>query len=151
MVGVFVDELCESHQIPIIWPHVDRCEVLRHCRWVDEVVPDAPWMLDDKFLRAKRIDYVAIDEGSTVNPAYDADRLRGYDLVKSLRRAIPIKRTTVLTPIEPRGLSVFMESANGTLRGAMPARARPRFSVDEPDPDPFEEPRTDEFGTGYGI
>ncbi|OSX64269.1 hypothetical protein POSPLADRAFT_1137734 [Postia placenta MAD-698-R-SB12] len=170
MVGVFVDELCESHQIPIIWPHVDRCEVLRHCRWVDEVVPDAPWMLDDKFLRAKRIDYVAIDEGSTVNPAYDADRLRGYDLVKSLRmyrlylrplrtlkrfsltgRAIPIKRTTVLTPIEPRGLSVFMESANGTLRGAIPTRARPRFSVDEPDPDPFEEPRTDEFGTGYGI
>ena len=85
MVGVLADDLCEAHQSPIIWPHVDRCEVLRHCRWVDEVVPDAPWTIDEQFLKAKKIDYVAIDEGSSVNPACDKERLRGYDLVKSLR------------------------------------------------------------------
>lgn len=26
-------------------------ESLRHCRWVDEVVTDAPWVLTDEFLK----------------------------------------------------------------------------------------------------
>ncbi|KAI0954024.1 hypothetical protein AcV7_007380 [Taiwanofungus camphoratus] len=84
MVGIFADDLCERHNTPIWARHIDRCEVLRHCRWVDEVLPDAPWTLDEQFLRAKKIDFVAIDEGSSVNPACDKDRLRGYDLVKGL-------------------------------------------------------------------
>lgn len=66
-------------------PHIERCELLRHCRWVDEVVPDAPWTLDETFLRSRRIDYVAIDEGISIDPACDCDRLKGYDLVKSIR------------------------------------------------------------------
>lgn len=96
MVGVLADDLCEAHKSPIIWPHVDRCEVLRHCRWVDEVVPDAPWTIDEQFLRVKKIDYVAIDEGSSVNPACDKERLRGYDLVKSLRE---FQYTTTPRPV----------------------------------------------------
>ena len=50
----------------------------------DEVVPEAPWRLDEVFLRARRIDYVAIDEGASVNPAFEKERVKGYDLVKSL-------------------------------------------------------------------
>jgi len=153
MVGVFADEFCESHKTPIIWAHVDRCEVLRHCRWVDEVVPDAPWTLDEKFLRTKRIDFVAIDEGSSVNPACDKDRLRGYDLVKTLRKAIPTRRTTLLMPIEPRGLSLFVESTStqGTLRGRnQGSQTRTAIRPDEEE-SPFEEPKLDQFGTGVGI
>ncbi len=52
---------------------------------MDEIVPDAPWKLDEAFLSAMRIDYVAIDEGVSINPAYDKERVKGYDLVKSLR------------------------------------------------------------------
>ena len=29
----------------------ERYESLRHCRWVDEVIEDAPWIVDDHFLR----------------------------------------------------------------------------------------------------
>ena len=29
---------------------VERYESLRHCRWVDEVITDAPWVLDEAFL-----------------------------------------------------------------------------------------------------
>ena len=88
LVGVFSDDQCEQHNAPLQLAHEDRCEVLRHCRWVDEVVPDAPWTLHEKFLRARQIDYVAIDEGTSIDPDCDRDRLKGYDLVKSLRESL---------------------------------------------------------------
>lgn len=88
VVGVFSDDICEAHDVPVpvALPHQDRCEVMRHCRWVDEVTPDAPWTVHEKFLRTKHIDYVAIDEGVSVDPDCDRERLKGYDLVKSLRK-----------------------------------------------------------------
>lgn len=61
---------------------------MRHCRWVDEVVPDAPWKIDEAFLSAMRIDFVAIDEGVSIDPAYEKERVKGYDLVKSLRTSL---------------------------------------------------------------
>ena len=88
LAGVFSDSECERHGEPAQSPHVERCELVRHLRWVDEVVPDAPWRLDEAFLRAHRIDYVAIDEGASVNPMYDKERVRGYDLAKSLSTSI---------------------------------------------------------------
>ena len=85
MVGVFPDESCRQHgHARPRFPHVERCELLRHCRWVDEIVPDAVWMLTDAFLVAKRIDYVALEEGSSVNPEFDRTRLKGYDHLKKL-------------------------------------------------------------------
>ena len=42
--------------------HAERCEAVRHCRWVDEVVPDAPWIIDAEFIEKYEIDYVAHDE-----------------------------------------------------------------------------------------
>ncbi|KAM5532367.1 hypothetical protein V8D89_013961 [Ganoderma adspersum] len=98
LVGVFSDELCDEHGASTTLAHEDRCEVLRHCRWVDEVVPDAPWTLHERFLRARQIDFVAIDEGTSIDPNCDRDRLKGYDLVKGLRKSIPTRRTTASTP-----------------------------------------------------
>lgn len=86
MVGVYADSVCEYHESPATTPHLERCELVRHCRWVDEVVPEAPWRLDDTFLKVRRIDYVAYDEGTSVDPAFDKERLKGYDVVKSLRK-----------------------------------------------------------------
>lgn len=39
-----------------------RCETLMHCRWVDEVIPDAPWCVTPEFLEEHKIDYVAHDD-----------------------------------------------------------------------------------------
>ena len=33
----------------------------KFCRWVDEVIPDAPWVITQEFLDKHRIDYVAHD------------------------------------------------------------------------------------------
>ncbi|KAK7466414.1 hypothetical protein VKT23_005136 [Stygiomarasmius scandens] len=101
IVGVFSDELSEAYGYPTTIPHIERCELLRHCRWVDEVVPDAPWQIDEQLLRERRIDYVAIDEGATVDPAYDNVRLKGYDALKRQGKVILVKKTAGVTTVAP--------------------------------------------------
>lgn len=39
----------------------ERCEILRHCRWVDEVICPCPWVISIDFLRKNNIHYVAHD------------------------------------------------------------------------------------------
>ncbi|KAF7430781.1 hypothetical protein PC9H_006492 [Pleurotus ostreatus] len=94
VVGVFSDELCQTHHTAVAMPHVERCEILRHCRWVDQVLPDAPWQLDAKYLHRHRIDYVGLEEGTSVDPLCDNVRLKGYDEMKRLGKVIPLRRTT---------------------------------------------------------
>ena len=47
-----------------------RCEAVRHCRWVDEVIPDCSWILDATFLDKWKIDYVAHDEAPYVSEGH---------------------------------------------------------------------------------
>ena len=84
MVGVFSDELCEQNDTACSIPHVERCELIRHCRWVDEVITDAPFQISEDFVRERRIEYVAVEDGITVDPKCHKVRLRGYDDMKRL-------------------------------------------------------------------
>ncbi|KAJ7281616.1 cholinephosphate cytidylyltransferase [Mycena rebaudengoi] len=94
VVGVFSQNTCELFGTPALLPEVERCEVLRHCRWVDEVVPDAPCTVDAAFLLLHKIDYIAIEEGATVDPCYDKLRLKGYDELKRDGIVMMTRRTT---------------------------------------------------------
>ena len=175
MVGVLSDLLCAQHGEPAHVPHIERCELVRHCRWVDEVVPEAPWRLDEVFIRARRIDYVAIDEGVSVNPAYEKERVRGYDTVKRLSktrvelfgeftlrlicdadRAILTKPTLGLVPSVPsapatpnlRNSSRDILGGKGTIKGVSPLQEeiKPVAIVDpEANDNPFEEPLVNLF------
>ena len=51
--------------------HVNRLEAVRHCRWVDEVVPEAPWVIDEAFMKKFDIDYVAHDEVPYADAGHD--------------------------------------------------------------------------------
>jgi len=51
--------------------YCDRCENVRHCKWADEVVPEAPWMITPEFLEKHKIDYVAHDEDPYVAVGLD--------------------------------------------------------------------------------
>lgn len=97
IVGVLSDEQCRAHNTTPHFSHLERCELMRHCRWVDEVLHDAPWTVNDRFIIDKRIDYLALEEGSSVNPEFDKERLKGYDVAKRLGRVLPTRMTTRLT------------------------------------------------------
>lgn len=62
LVGVPNDQLCQTHKARTVLSHFERLESVRHCRWTDEVVPDAPWIIDPGFIERHQIDYVAHDE-----------------------------------------------------------------------------------------
>uniref|UniRef100_A0A8H7XTB3 choline-phosphate cytidylyltransferase n=1 Tax=Psilocybe cubensis TaxID=181762 RepID=A0A8H7XTB3_PSICU len=82
MVGVFSDQALQMHNHSSNRPEIERAELVRHCRWIDEVVKDAPWELTPKFLTDKSIDFVAIDEGTSIDPNCDKARVLAYDELK---------------------------------------------------------------------
>ncbi|XP_059351265.1 choline-phosphate cytidylyltransferase A-like isoform X1 [Daphnia carinata] len=62
IVGVCSDKKTKENKGRTVMDENERYEVVRHCRHVDEVVPDAPWTLDDEFLDRHKIDFVAHDD-----------------------------------------------------------------------------------------
>lgn len=40
----------------------ERYEALRHCRYVDEIVRDAPWEVDEAYVAKHKIDFIAHDD-----------------------------------------------------------------------------------------
>ncbi|WVF66650.1 hypothetical protein IAT40_001391 [Kwoniella sp. CBS 6097] len=93
LVGVCSDELCASHKSAPAMTHAERCEAVRHCRWVDEVVPDAPWVVDQAFLDRYNIDYIAHDE--EVYPSKDHEDV--YAFAKKNGRFVPTRRTPAIS------------------------------------------------------
>jgi len=89
LVGVCSDDLVESHKAHCIMNHAERCETARHCRWVDEVVAEAPWVIDADFIEKFQIDYVAHDEDPYGAEGHDDV----YAFVKSQGKFIPTRRT----------------------------------------------------------
>ncbi|KAI5117101.1 hypothetical protein M0805_009728 [Coniferiporia weirii] len=133
LVGPFTDTQCRAHEMSTSLPHVERCELVRHVRWVDEVLFDAPVVLNEAFLTRHRIDYVAVEEGSSVDPAVSKARLAGYDLVKSIGKAILTRRTR----------NVLASTLAVPRESAVPTPAIPTKKLEDllpPPPPPAPEP-----------
>jgi len=62
IVGVSGDEETIAKKGKIVMNEIERCEILEHCKWVDEVLCPCPWVVDVEFLREKGIHYVAHDD-----------------------------------------------------------------------------------------
>lgn len=61
IVGVCSDELTNKFKGKTVLDHKTRCESAAHCKWVDEVAADAPWVITDEFIDKYKIDFVAHD------------------------------------------------------------------------------------------
>ncbi|RDB23848.1 Choline-phosphate cytidylyltransferase 1 [Hypsizygus marmoreus] len=89
LVGVCSDELVRTHKAQGIMTHAERLEAARHCRWVDEIVAEAPWVIDEDFIKKYDIDYVAHDEDPYISEGHEDV----YAYVKSQGKFIPTRRT----------------------------------------------------------
>ncbi|KAJ2373169.1 choline-phosphate cytidylyltransferase [Coemansia sp. RSA 2607] len=89
MVGVCNDEETHSRKGKTVQSDHERYESMRHCRWVDEVIPDAPWFVTQEFLDQHEIDYVCHDD----LPYASAESDDVYAFVKAQGRFLPTQRT----------------------------------------------------------
>ncbi|KZZ97238.1 cholinephosphate cytidylyltransferase [Ascosphaera apis ARSEF 7405] len=62
IVGVTGDKETHRRKGLTVLSGAERAESVRHCKWVDEVVPDCPWIVTPEFLDKHEIDYVAHDD-----------------------------------------------------------------------------------------
>lgn len=61
IVGVSGDKETIEKKGKIVMDENERSEILKHCKWVDEVIMPCPWVITVDFLRKNNIHYVAHD------------------------------------------------------------------------------------------
>ncbi|KAL9540724.1 hypothetical protein MBANPS3_009526 [Mucor bainieri] len=89
LVGVCSDAETHKRKGKTVMTDLERYEAVRHCKWVDEVIPDAPWFVDQEFLDSHQIDYVAHD----AEPYQSKESGDVYAFVKDQGRFFPTERT----------------------------------------------------------
>ncbi|EIE76126.1 hypothetical protein RO3G_00830 [Rhizopus delemar RA 99-880] len=67
----------------------ERYQSVAHCKWVDQVIPDAPWTVTQEFIDKHQIDYVAHD----AEPYQSTESGDVYAFAKAQGRFLPTQRT----------------------------------------------------------
>lgn len=62
IVGVTGDKETHRRKGLTVLSARERAESVRHCKWVDEVIEDCPWIVTAEFLEQHKLDYVAHDD-----------------------------------------------------------------------------------------
>lgn len=62
LVGVTGDKETHKRKGLTVMSARERADSVRHCKWVDEVIEDCPWVVTPDFLETHQIDYVAHDD-----------------------------------------------------------------------------------------
>ncbi|XP_072987071.1 choline-phosphate cytidylyltransferase 2-like [Typha latifolia] len=91
LVGCCNDEITHRYKGKTVMTESERYESLRHCKWVDEVIPDAPWVITKEFLEKHKIDYVAHDALPYADTSGAGNDV--YEYVKSIGKFMETKRT----------------------------------------------------------
>ncbi|XP_032889061.1 choline-phosphate cytidylyltransferase B isoform X3 [Amblyraja radiata] len=89
LVGVCSDDLTHQYKGFTVMNEIERYDALRHCRYVDEVIRDAPWTLSPEFLEKHKIDFVAHDD----IPYSSAGSDDVYKHIKEAGMFVPTQRT----------------------------------------------------------
>lgn len=89
IVGLCSDEDILKHKGITVFNENERYETLRHCKWVDEIIRNAPWIPTEDFMNKYNIDFIAHDGAPyIVNGKDDA-----YSVPKKLGKFIETTRT----------------------------------------------------------
>lgn len=82
------DAVTHQHKGKTVLTEEERYESVRHCRWADEVIEDAPWVITQEFLDKHIIDFVAHDDEPYPSAGHDDV----YKFVKDQGRFIATQR-----------------------------------------------------------
>jgi cytidyltransferase-like protein len=101
VVGIHSDEAVETYKRPPIMTMTERIAVVRACRYVDEVIPDAPLSAGHDYLDRHRIDIVV--HGDDFSPEsvrywYGAALERG--ILRLVPYTIGISTTDIIARLE---------------------------------------------------
>lgn len=91
LVGCCSDAVTHKYKGKTVMTEDERYESLRHCKWVDEVIPDAPWVINQEFLDKNNIDFVAHDSLPYADTSGAANDV--YEFVKAVGRFKETQRT----------------------------------------------------------
>ncbi|KAJ2848773.1 choline phosphate cytidylyltransferase, partial [Coemansia erecta] len=125
VVGVHSDAEVESNKGPCVMKEDERYAAVAACKWVDEVVKDAPYVTTLEMLDAYNIDFVV--HGDDITTA--ADGTDCYQLVKDAGRYKECKRTVGISTTELVG-RMLLVSRDHHIRGLRSGRS-PIQGVDE--------------------
>ncbi|XP_073785222.1 phosphate cytidylyltransferase 1A, choline b isoform X1 [Danio rerio] len=89
IVGVCSDDLTHKFKGFTVMNEDERYDAVCHCRYVDEVVRNAPWTLSPEFLAEHRIDFVAHDDIPYISAGTDDV----YRHIKDAGMFAPTQRT----------------------------------------------------------
>ncbi|XP_022230564.2 choline-phosphate cytidylyltransferase A-like [Drosophila obscura] len=95
IVGVCSDELTLKMKGRTVMAGHERYEAVRHCRYVDEIVENAPWKLTYEFLNEHKIDFVAHDFPYGVGADNDI-----YSVLKARGMLVETQRTATVSTTE---------------------------------------------------
>ena len=86
IVGVSGDAETQAKKGKIVMNEKERCDILRHCKWVDEIICPCPWVITLDFIEKHDIDYVAHDDAPYGSAGQD-------DIYAEIKKAGKFKAT----------------------------------------------------------
>lgn len=103
-MGVHSDEEILKNKGPTVLTMEERCAIVQSCKWVDEVVPNAPYYTTVEILDRYNIDFCIHGDDITTT----ADGTDCYKEVKEAGRYREVKRTNGISTTELVGRMLLM-------------------------------------------
>ena len=96
IVGIHSDEDVERYKRKPIISHEQRCEIVESCKYVDEVIPNAPLVIDNRYLEENNIDIVFHGDDITEELLRQHAALSSRGMVEYLPRTKNISTTEII-------------------------------------------------------
>ncbi|KAG0070808.1 Ethanolamine-phosphate cytidylyltransferase [Linnemannia elongata] len=115
VVGVHSDAEIEHHKGPTVMKEDERYAAVAACKWVDEVVPNAPYLTSLEWMDKYNCDFCVHGDDITTM----ADGTDCYQVVKDAGRYRECKRTQDISTTELVGRMLLMTKDHHKRRGSI--------------------------------
>ncbi|XP_017768654.1 PREDICTED: choline-phosphate cytidylyltransferase B-like [Nicrophorus vespilloides] len=99
IVGVCSDATLNKMKGPTVMNDDERYNVVKHCRYVDEVLRDAPWEHNDAFIMDHKIDFFAHDDIPYISEGTEDiyGHLKKRDMFVATQRTEGVSTSDIIT------------------------------------------------------